>query len=217
MGCYAADEALRSTGTGSPDCNLMFDIGWSEMAIIAVVALIVIGPRDLPRLLFTAGKLAAKARATLGEFQQGLAEMAREAELDELRKKIDAARDFSPEREITKALDPTGEIEADLDRANWEMLPTRSAAAAAADTVMQSEPRVPASLVEEVPRELPAQIEPPTSTAGVTPDSMSPPGQAPQTFCPSPTTTERPAGFDSPTPVKTAAPAAEPSHDRKSV
>src|SRR5918997_6722140 len=95
----------------------MFDIGWSEMAVIAVVALIVIGPRDLPKLLFTAGKMAAKARATLAEFQQGLAEMAREAELEELRKKIDAARDLDPQREIAKAFDPTGEIEASLDAA----------------------------------------------------------------------------------------------------
>ena len=93
----------------------MFDIGWSEMAVIAVVALIVIGPKDLPRLLHTAGKLAAKARATLHEFQQSLADMAREAELEELRNKIEAARDFSPERELNKALDPTGEIRDALD------------------------------------------------------------------------------------------------------
>ena len=102
----------------------MFDIGWSEMAVIAVVALIVIGPRDLPKLLFTAGKMAAKARATLAEFQQGLAEMAREAELEELRKKIDAARDLDPQREIAKAFDPTGEIEASLDAA---VLPPQTA------------------------------------------------------------------------------------------
>ena len=95
----------------------MFDIGWSEMVVIAVVALIVIGPRELPGLLHTLGKLAAKARATLSEFQQGLADMAREAELDELRKKIDAARDFDPQREIANAFDPAGEIEASLDQA----------------------------------------------------------------------------------------------------
>ena len=93
----------------------MFDIGWSEMAVIAVVALIVIGPKDLPKLLFTAGKMAAKARATLHEFQQGIAEMGREAELEELRNKIEAARDFNPERELTKALDPTGEVRDALD------------------------------------------------------------------------------------------------------
>ena len=95
----------------------MFDIGWSEMVVIAVIALIVIGPRELPGLLHTLGKLAAKARATLSEFQQGLADMAREAELEELRKKIDAARDLDPRREIAKAFDPSGEIEASLDQA----------------------------------------------------------------------------------------------------
>ena len=110
----------------------MFDIGWSEMAVVAVVALIVIGPRDLPKLLYTAGKLAAKARATLSEFQQGLHEMAREAELEELRKKIDAARDFNPEREISKTLDPTGEVEAALDSAILDSTQIKSAGEVAA-------------------------------------------------------------------------------------
>ena len=105
----------------------MFDIGWSEMAVIAVVALIVIGPKDLPKLLFTAGKMAAKSRATLHEFQQGIAEMGREAELEELRNKIEAARDFNPEHEMTKALDPTGAVREALDPNVAETLPAGTA------------------------------------------------------------------------------------------
>ena len=93
----------------------MFDIGWSEMAVIAVVALIVIGPRDLPRLLYTAGKLVAKARATLHEFQQGIADMAREAELEEVRDKIRSARNFDAESVLNKALDPEGDVRKALD------------------------------------------------------------------------------------------------------
>ena len=59
----------------------MFDIGWSEMAVILMVALIVIGPKDLPRVARTIGKWTGKARAMAREFQRSLDDMAREAEL----------------------------------------------------------------------------------------------------------------------------------------
>ena len=134
----------------------MFDIGWSEMAVIAVVALIVIGPRDLPKLLYTAGKMAAKARATLAEFQQGLADMAREAELDEVRKKIEAARDFNPTHEIAKALDPGGEArealkppvldpEADADAAIAPAIPPQVTHPHTTDASLPEEPKAIAS------------------------------------------------------------------------
>src|SRR3546814_9807172 len=90
----------------------MFDIGWSELAVVAVVALIVIGPRDLPRVLYTAGKMAGKARAMLRELQQGIEDIGREAELEDMRKKIESARDFDLNRQIRNTVDPKGEIEA---------------------------------------------------------------------------------------------------------
>lgn len=66
----------------------MFDIGWSEFLVIAVVALVVIGPKDLPRVLRTVGQWVRKARQIANEFQSSIEEMAREAELAELRKEI---------------------------------------------------------------------------------------------------------------------------------
>lgn len=93
----------------------MFDIGWTELAVIGVVALIVIGPKDLPRVLYNAGKMAGKARAMLRELQQGIEDIGREAELDEMRKKIESARDFDVNRQIRNAVDPRGEIEAAFD------------------------------------------------------------------------------------------------------
>ena len=62
----------------------MFDISWSEMAIIALLALVVIGPKDLPRVLRTMGQFMRKARALSREFQSGLNDVMREAELAEL-------------------------------------------------------------------------------------------------------------------------------------
>lgn len=69
----------------------MLDIGWTEMLVIAVIAIIVIGPRDLPKMLKTVGGWVRKARATVRELQTGIEDMAREAELDEVKKSVESA------------------------------------------------------------------------------------------------------------------------------
>jgi sec-independent protein translocase protein TatB len=62
----------------------MFDIGASELLLIVVVAVVVIGPKDLPLALRTAGKWMAKVRRVSGHFRAGLDTMIREAELEEM-------------------------------------------------------------------------------------------------------------------------------------
>ena len=89
----------------------MFDIAWSELGVIAVVALIVIGPKDLPKVLRTVGQWTAKARAMAREFQSGIDDMVRETELDELRKAAKQVSDFSIENEVKKTFDPDGSLE----------------------------------------------------------------------------------------------------------
>ena len=74
----------------------MFDIGWSEMAVILAVALIVIGPKDLPKVARTVGRWTAKGRALAREFQNSLEEMAREAELDKVKSEIERASRIDP-------------------------------------------------------------------------------------------------------------------------
>jgi len=69
----------------------MLDIGWTEMLVIAVIAIVVIGPRDLPKMLKTVGGWVRKARATVRELQTGIEDMAREAELDEVKKSVESA------------------------------------------------------------------------------------------------------------------------------
>lgn len=86
----------------------MFDIGWSEMAVIAVVALVVIGPKDLPRALHTVGKWVRKARMLAREFQGSVDEMVRQAELEDLKKQVEQARSFNVSAEIEKTVDPDG-------------------------------------------------------------------------------------------------------------
>ncbi|MGE5146923.1 MAG: Sec-independent protein translocase protein TatB [Candidatus Eiseniibacteriota bacterium] len=93
----------------------MFDIGWSELAVIALVAVLVIGPKDLPKAMRTAALWIRKIRALANEFQSGLNEIVREAELDELKRDIDRATSVDLKNEIGKHIDPTGEAERALD------------------------------------------------------------------------------------------------------
>jgi sec-independent protein translocase protein TatB len=67
----------------------MFDIGWSELVVIGVVALIVIGPKELPSVLRNIGQVMSKLRSMASEFQGQFQEALREAELDELRKQAE--------------------------------------------------------------------------------------------------------------------------------
>lgn len=64
----------------------MFDIGWDEMLFTAIVAIVVIGPKDLPRALRTAGQWIGKIRRVSGHFRTGIETMIREAELEEMEK-----------------------------------------------------------------------------------------------------------------------------------
>jgi sec-independent protein translocase protein TatB len=68
------------------------DIGATELLVIAVVALIVVGPKDLPVLLRKLGQFMAKLRGMAAEFRASFDEMARQSELDELRKEVEAMR-----------------------------------------------------------------------------------------------------------------------------
>ncbi|WP_374530408.1 Sec-independent protein translocase protein TatB [Novosphingobium sp.] len=65
----------------------MFDIGWDEMLFTVIVAIVVIGPKDLPRALRTAGRWIGKVRRVSGHFRAGIENMIREAELEEMEKK----------------------------------------------------------------------------------------------------------------------------------
>src|SRR5947209_10725024 len=92
----------------------MFDFAWSELALIAVVALVVIGPKDLPRVMRTVGQWTRRARAIAREFQGSLDQMVREAELDEVKRHIDRASSFNFENEIRQSVDPTGDLQRSL-------------------------------------------------------------------------------------------------------
>ena len=94
----------------------MFDIGWSELVVIAVVALIAIGPKELPGVLRMVGQWMGKARKMAAEFQGQFQEAMREAEMADLKKSFDEVREAasgftsgnlmtSLEKDVSKALD----------------------------------------------------------------------------------------------------------------
>lgn len=96
----------------------MFDIGWQELFLLALVAIIVVGPKELPRVLRTVTLWIRKMRTMASQFQDGIEEMAREADLDELRR--DVEREVEKvgagglEEELEKSIDPTGELDESL-------------------------------------------------------------------------------------------------------
>jgi sec-independent protein translocase protein TatB len=73
----------------------MFDIGWTELMVIAVVALIAIGPKELPGVLRMVGQWIGKARKMAGEFQGQFQEAMREAEMADLKKSFDEVKDVA--------------------------------------------------------------------------------------------------------------------------
>ncbi|MBN9237839.1 MULTISPECIES: Sec-independent protein translocase protein TatB [Phyllobacteriaceae] len=92
----------------------MFEVGWSEMLVIAIVMIVVVGPKDLPAMLRTFGRTTAKLRAMAADFQKQFNEALKEAELDEVKKSVDELRSLNPAAEIRKQLNPFEQAAADV-------------------------------------------------------------------------------------------------------
>src|ERR671939_1044461 len=91
----------------------MFELSWGHIIVVAVVAIVVVGPKDLPRMLRALGQTLAKLRRMAGEFQSQFNEALREAELEDVKKSIESIRDLNPARQIRDAIDQSIQ---DLDR-----------------------------------------------------------------------------------------------------
>jgi sec-independent protein translocase protein TatB len=104
----------------------MFDLGWSELLLVAVLAIIFVGPKDLPKLMRTAGQYVAKMRAMAREFQNSFEDLARETELEELRKQIADLRD--------ETMKPLDDMKAAMNSATSEPPVVQEAVAEIAET-----------------------------------------------------------------------------------
>src|SRR5271168_4214722 len=88
----------------------MFDFAWSEMAVIAAVALVLIGPKDMPVAIRSITGMIKKARRMAGEFQTHVDEMLREANLDEVKSTFNDIRNFDLKTEVERHVDPDGSL-----------------------------------------------------------------------------------------------------------
>jgi len=155
----------------------MFDIGWSEFAVIAVVALIAIGPKELPGVLRMVGQWVGKARKMASEFQGQFQEAMREAEMADLKKSFDevkeAASGFasgnvmtSLQKDVSSALDITDKPAAAAETASSEIA---SSAEGTAGTETSS---------AEAPASEPLVIAPESQPQPATPDAHSTDGHS---------------------------------------
>ena len=80
----------------------MFDIGWTELLVIAVVAVVVVGPKDLPRALRAVGRWTGKVKRMARDFQGQFNEALREAELESVKKDIEEVGRIDPLAEVRK-------------------------------------------------------------------------------------------------------------------
>ena len=93
----------------------MFDIGWPELMVIAVLTVLIVGPKELPRVIRSVTGIIRKIRMMTSEFQSGIDDMAREADLDDIKKQMMEASTKDIEGEIEKVIDPAGEVKKSID------------------------------------------------------------------------------------------------------
>jgi sec-independent protein translocase protein TatB len=149
----------------------MFDIGWSEFVVIAVVALIAIGPKELPGVLRMVGQWMGKARKMAAEFQGQFQEAMREAEMADLKKSFDevkeAASGFtggnimtSLQKDVSESL-RIDDIDKPAASVETPAVPNfDTPAASGSETSAEAEPHTPAITHEIEPQPVPQDTQP---------------------------------------------------------
>lgn len=167
----------------------MFDIGWGELLVIGLVALIVIGPKELPGALRTLGQWMGKVRRMAGEFQNQFHDAMREAELHELKKEVDemAAKatsytHYDPLESVRKDIEsavgelpPVNEPPKDATTASVTTTSSEGVANAEATQALPSPPAGESAPPAELPASVPQSTVEPQSTVQPVP---TPPGRS---------------------------------------
>ncbi len=118
----------------------MFDVASSELMLVVLVALLVIGPKDLPRVLRVVGKWVGKARGVAAHFRSGFDEMIRQSELEELEKKWKAENERIMQEHPA---DPPSDPRSEVVGADMSAEMTGHTASDRAADVMPSQPELP--------------------------------------------------------------------------
>ena len=169
----------------------MLDMSWGEVMLIGGVALIVIGPKDLPKALRTVGQITSKLRRMAGEFQMQFNEAIREAELDDVRKEVDGIRNtvrnagstFNPVQTIRDEL--KGAVEGRAKVGSEKLGPalpvgeTRSLADATAQLKAEQDAVPPVEPSSPEPPQAVAHAEAPLPVSGSVDDPFGPTPEPP--------------------------------------
>jgi sec-independent protein translocase protein TatB len=149
----------------------MFDISWTEFLLIGVVALIVIGPKELPTVLRTLGQWTRRVRSMAADFQKQFQEAMREAEMSDLKKQVDdIAHDI-------KSYDPLKDVRADVEAAGKDI---QSSLAKPAPTAPQSQPAQSEAAVAQ--DTIPSAAEPAAQETAELPAAETAPAPAPSNY-----------------------------------
>lgn len=181
----------------------MFDMSWGEIMVIGGVALIVIGPKELPKALRTVGQMTSKVRRLAGEFQSQFSEAMREAELQDVKKEMEGLqRDvssatsggFNPIRTIRDEL--KGAVESDPSRnhatGDWSSSPESGASSTSTDWTPLPEPPAAPEIPSDGPKPEgwseygPSQAGPGVDPGTLNPDYINPEVQPPLPAEPAP-------------------------------
>jgi sec-independent protein translocase protein TatB len=179
----------------------MFDIGWTELLVIAIVLIVVVGPKDLPPMLRAFGKMTTNLRKMAGEFRAQFDEALKESELDDVRKTISDAQRLNPTNALRDAINPLRqmgqEIRADLQKAT--QMPTP----AVSQTDIEAQQAIEGTSPVEVAPEIPANFP---SPAVASPSTPAPAQSAPA----SPEAVAAASVAEKPKPVRKTATRAKP-------
>jgi sec-independent protein translocase protein TatB len=175
----------------------MFDFAWSEIAIIAAVALVVIGPKDLPVALRAISGFMKKARRMAGEFQTHVDEMMREADLKDVKDSLNEIRNFDFRGTVEKAIDPDHTLRDTFSTNPLEPAPPAAGELAASEPVPdenEPEPEPPPPARVAAPPFVPPALVPfvDASKPSEAPPPFVPPSFAPPSFAPTAAMLQRP-------------------------
>lgn len=147
----------------------MFDFSWGEILVIGAVAIVFIGPKELPGALRTLGQWTGRARSLAREFQRNVDDMIRESEIQTIKEQAEKAMSGNLTQSIQKAIDPKDEIAKAFE-------PPAELAQSATTEPATTEPTPPAPPIAETAQEQ-AQIDaaaqpqsPPAAAPAATPE-----------------------------------------------
>jgi sec-independent protein translocase protein TatB len=138
--------ARLSPGAAHVYLTPMFDFAWSEIALIAFVALVLIGPKDMPVAAKALADVIKKARRMAGEFQTHVDEMMREANLQEVQRSINEIRNFDFRGEVERTIDPDRTIRDTFAGNPLDPVPIAPAAGMVASETIHAPPPEPTAL-----------------------------------------------------------------------